>query len=506
MANASSDESSQGEDDIQSSLGLSNVDLLAMVLSDSGLANAEPQWWNASPLGCFLIGLQPRGGWQVSSNVIMQRTMQWGDDAWARCFGVGCPPPTLYAYFACSIRNRLEVWASDNFRSPMEGMPPGSPWRATSEFTVKRPTKLIDGSRGGQAFMAEILTPEANKQYSIGDQSRMQLLSVLLVGASLAHGDMVDDYLEVVLAEDFNLSPGLGTVFSRLATGLILCSLICIALLVSTWWSLLRTNLYSSRSALAWITKVVSLGCWAVGATGLLMLGGNPRVKLVTKQMDDSTRERLRRLVEEAEGEKMERDTTLTDADEVVAVMNLPTPITEEEQNQGSIAEPQHKKSEIIVLDEAMPIKGTDKAFHQKPSQTFIQRTRAQTLITVQFGSLHGSVFTPDRGSCVLPLSLVERICTLDIKMVRSWGWMLGVIWFGLMLLAGVTLQIGGTLAPSFPADLASLTFLLLTSLARGAGVSGPEEWMIPKWKRRANAENGAILLGQYNARAFVAA
>jgi hypothetical protein len=58
----------EGKEDLQSSLGLSSVDLMAMVLSDSGLANAQPQWWNASPLGCFLIGLQPRGGWQVRSS------------------------------------------------------------------------------------------------------------------------------------------------------------------------------------------------------------------------------------------------------------------------------------------------------------------------------------------------------------------------------------------------------------------------------------------------------
>ena len=50
---------------IQANIGLTGVDLLAMVVSDSGLANAEPQWWNASPLGCVLIGMQPRGGWQV---------------------------------------------------------------------------------------------------------------------------------------------------------------------------------------------------------------------------------------------------------------------------------------------------------------------------------------------------------------------------------------------------------------------------------------------------------
>lgn len=50
---------------------VASVDLIAMVVSDAGLASTEPQWWNASPIGCVLLGLQPRGGWQV-----MQRAVQ----------------------------------------------------------------------------------------------------------------------------------------------------------------------------------------------------------------------------------------------------------------------------------------------------------------------------------------------------------------------------------------------------------------------------------------------
>ena len=49
----------------QGGLNVASVDLIAMLVSDAGL------WWNASPLGCILIGLQPRGGWQI-----MQRTVQ----------------------------------------------------------------------------------------------------------------------------------------------------------------------------------------------------------------------------------------------------------------------------------------------------------------------------------------------------------------------------------------------------------------------------------------------
>ena len=94
---------------------MASVDLIAMVVSDAGLASTEPKWWNASPMGCMLLGAQPRGGWQV-----LQRAVQWGTDLWAHCFGVDCKVSVLYEYFSCSIRNRLEVWKSQNFLSPMQ--------------------------------------------------------------------------------------------------------------------------------------------------------------------------------------------------------------------------------------------------------------------------------------------------------------------------------------------------------------------------------------------------
>ena len=236
---------------------MASVDLIAMVVSDAGLANTEPQWWNASPNGCILLGLQPRGGWQV-----LQRAVQWGSDHWAHCFGVSCKVPITYAYFACSIRNRIEVWNSKNFVSPMQdevdaNSEPVKPFvkdfdlkssadevvsdsagadskmlglipRLTEEtitvtptvspnikpkdgtdavtnrrtnssqnrqaqksethqdtswnridrgkagfFEVMRPTKLIDGSRGGQAFMCDILRPEPGRAYGLEEQARL---------------------------------------------------------------------------------------------------------------------------------------------------------------------------------------------------------------------------------------------------------------------------------------------------------------------------------------------
>jgi hypothetical protein len=88
------------KESLQGGLTPTGLDLIAMIVSDAGLASSEPQWWNASVPGCILIGLQPRGGWQV-----MQRTVQWGDDHLASIFGVTCTKPVLYAYFACSMRN-----------------------------------------------------------------------------------------------------------------------------------------------------------------------------------------------------------------------------------------------------------------------------------------------------------------------------------------------------------------------------------------------------------------
>jgi hypothetical protein len=470
----------EGMEDLQSSLGLSSVDLMAMVLSDSGLANAQPQWWNASPLGCFLIGLQPRGGWQI-----MQRAMQWGDDALARCFGVDCQSPTLYAYFACSIRNRLEVLDSPRFRSPMEGLAPGAPWGTTASFAVKRPTKLIDGSRGGQAFVAEVLAPEGNKHYSIADQSRLQLLSVLLVGAGLTREDKLKAYVDEVLPADFDLSPGLGSVFTRLLAGLTLGSAACVAMLVCTWKSILGRNMFGN--ALPWITKLLSLSCWAVGAIGLLMLGGNPRVNLVVKQLDAHIKARLAQL-----------GTTSREVKSVETLGHQPAPACADGDHVVQTFQ-SHRIGDALVekIFAVETVVKTDSPVEQEPHRSL----QATARIKVQFGSLHGSIFTPDRGHCELPLWLVERVCALDIKTVRSAGWLAGTVWFSLLLLAGVTLQIGGALRPSFGADLASLTFLLLTSLARGAGVSGPESWMIPKWKRRPNTKNGAVLLGQFNAR-----
>ena len=53
----------------------------------------------------------------------------------------------------------------------------------------------------------------------------------------------------------------------------------------------MRVNLFGD--ALPYIVKIASLLSWAVGAIGLLMLGGNPRVKLVVKSVPEHIKRRL---------------------------------------------------------------------------------------------------------------------------------------------------------------------------------------------------------------------
>jgi len=111
-------------------------------------------WWNSSILGCVLIGLQPRGGWQV-----MQRTVQWGRDSLASIFGVTCLEACPLRIFCVQYTNRLEVWDSEAWTSPTEGSQEGAEWKVGKCSQLKRPTKLIDGSRGGQGFICNLLRP-----------------------------------------------------------------------------------------------------------------------------------------------------------------------------------------------------------------------------------------------------------------------------------------------------------------------------------------------------------
>ncbi len=481
-----------------------------MVVSDAGLASTEPQWWNASPLGCVLLGLQPRGGWQV-----MQRAVQWGGDSWARCFGVSCKVPVVYAYFACGIRNRLEVWKSERFFSPMEAhVPLGqqletnketnkhtgarsedksshtshglnmaeskkaeevlavemvrtvSPDRtltiepvktaADSErarresgqgnnsgskkdksadnswiqidrgvagaFTVRRPTKLIDGSRGGQAFMCSLFLPESGKAYGVEEQARLQLLSVILVAAGLGKDQTYNGTLDM-MREDFEVSHRLGLVFRWLLCGVLFVNVLVLGFVLAVFYALWDLNLFGLSAP--YVIQLCSFFSWASGAVGLMMMGGNPRVRV----------------------------------------------------DQSKPA-PKHIQERLDSLPEEYA--------------------------RLEFGSLHGSIFVKDRGACGMPSDLVRSISRWRLEVQRTSGWLLGMAWFSSFLAISITLQIAGAKVSTTRSEILGIVILIATSVLRGAGISGPESWMIPKWRRRKNAKYSTPLLGQIRSRASI--
>lgn len=460
-------------------VSVSSVDLIAMIVSDAGLQNAEPQWWNASPLGCVLIGLQPRGGWQV-----LQRATQWGNDFWANCFGVKCEQGVLYQYFACSMRNRLEVWNSDEFYSPMIGrtepteetdqdtsrsragsvrMVATESTLATTEsragrasvaatqrsqsnaktgasekhwkkfniadgrkFAVSRPTKLVDGSRGGQAFTCDLLLPKEGNSYGIEDQARMQFLSVVMVAVAVMKRVDGDKWKET-LRNEFQIDDRLGLIFRRLRIALALANIVLAALLVTTFYALWRRNIFNG--AVSHMIQICSLLSWAFGATGLLMLGGNPRIRI----------ERQAHIPERFKDRLSER--------------------TEKDSN---------KNGQLIALT---------------------------------FGSLHGSIFTPDRGTCSLPVEVVDDICGWKLRLIRTHWWYVGMLWFLSFLGISIVLQIAGSAVSTLSSEVMGVSFLIITSIVRGQGLSGSEERMIPRWKMRTGAEYAVQLVGKMQSR-----
>lgn len=459
---------------------MASVDLMAMVVSDAGLASTEPEWWNGSPLGCMLIAVQPRGGWQV-----MQRAVQWGTDHWARSFGVNCKLPVLYCYFACSMRNRLEVWDSANFISPMEGVEDtveaannieksvpeetavlsitattasldetitqietleskptaleteiqgkeegikvvekhilsDNEWKQFNQynvgrFTVRRPTKLTDGSRGGQAFMCSLLCPVPGNAYSIEEQARLQFLSIVLVIAGLVRSK---DYrmLQKIMQEDFEVGTRLGVVFRRLFQFLVFANFFVIAFVVSVFYALWGQNIYGE--AAPYVLQLCSLTTWTFGATGLLLLGGNPRVKIDNRK-----------------------------------------------------AIPKHIQSRL----DSLPC----------------------DFVELQFGSLHGSIYTQDRGACYVHKDIIREICSWNLILTRKWGWHASVLWFALHIGTSVALQVAGSRVATIFSQIMGIGILVSTSILRGMGISGPEEWMIPRWKMRKHASYAVVLQGQ---------
>jgi hypothetical protein len=277
----------------------------------------------------------------------------------------------------------------------------------------------LDGSRGGQAFICKILLPEEGGQYGIEEQARMQMLSVMLVAAGLM--DRREDF-QLVMEEEFGVSSNLGIVFNHLYPALRIFSLFAMAFAFTVCYSLLKKNLFGDR--LAYAVQFSSLIAWAIGATGLLMMGGNPRVTIIRKAL------------------------------------------------------PNHILARLPSLD-----------YNHKDD------------IELEFGSFHGSIFTSDRGTCSLPPHVVHSICQWDLEFARSRTWLFGMVWFIMLLLLSVILQVAGSSVSTLWSDIIGIVVLLVTSILRGVGISAPEEWQIPRWKRRVGATYGATLVGAVVAR-----
>jgi hypothetical protein len=416
-----------------------SVNFIAMVVSDAGLASADPEWWNSSILGCILIGLQPRGCWQV-----MQRTVQWGEDSLANVFGVNCAKPALYAYFACSIRNRLEVWDSTAWTSPTEGSQEGAQWRSVGNSHLKRPTKLLDGSRGGPGFICNLLCPREDGTFSIVEQARMQFLSVILVAAGLMAPENLL-YLKQVMRDDFEISDRVGVVFFPLLIGVAFGQFLSLTFSLVSLYAVFRRNLFHHSAP--YVIQLCSVLSWAVGSICLLMLGGNPRVKIV--------------------------DTAIPPYIEVLI-----------------------KAAQIDTATAKSGNGRNDNTENEKAIKGDVEAPW-QNNIRLEFGSIHGSVYIPSRGHCNLPVDVVRTICRWDLELQRPLRWKLGFVWSCLFLLISILLQIAGAQIATIGSESMAVALLMVTALARGRGVSGPEEWLIPQWRMRRGANYGAVLVGR---------
>ena len=293
-------------------------------------------------------------------------------------------------------------------------------WERFPRCSVNRPTKLVEGSRGGQAFMAEILQPPEGKNLSLVAQARMQFLSLILVTAALLHqSDEVT--LRATLETDFSLGEGPSTIFARLYYTLVGACVLLVGTLALVAYDIFACAILGN--AAGYIIKLAAVSSCSIGGIGILMLGGNPRVEL------------------------FEND----------ALLN----------------------ASISAKLNALPIDPKTK------------------LVEIVFGTSQGGNFTPHpMDRCHLPRELVEKILKWDIIAVRTMGWYLGMAWGFIMLAVGIALQLVDFKGQSVGPEMMNLALLIITALLRGMGLSGPEEWHIPKWKMRPGTRYGAVLVG----------
>lgn len=297
---------------------------------------------------------------------------------------------------------------------------------------------MLKGGRGGQAFICEVLRPENQTDYGIETQSHMQFLSILLVVAALTADNVKfqkngvpllaggsKKYLEItfedVLRRDFALDTKVGVIFRPLLSALFIAVPLAFAFVATVFYSYWGWNLYGN--CITYATQLASVCIWIIGALGLLILGGNPRVRLVSQPIKP------------------------------------------------------HIEQGLGDLERADPLAAR---------------------VEINFGSLHGSQYRVDKGTALVDKNIIRWIAGLKLQTVRSRMWILGFLVFGMMLLTSIALQVVGATVATIGSESLGIAILLATSICRGAGIAGPEDWMIPSAWRRKGTYYGATLLGRF--------
>ncbi|KAI9881715.1 MAG: hypothetical protein M1823_006574, partial [Watsoniomyces obsoletus] len=176
--------------------------------------------------------------------------------------------------------------------------------------------------------------------YGVEEQSRVQLLSVILAVAGLAHADDPGEFART-MSEDFELNDRLGSVFHRLLPCVVIANILVIGLTVSVFYALWRRNIFGRQAPYA--IQMCSLASWASGAIGLMMLGGNPRVTI-----------------------------------------------------SSSKPAPKHVQDRLELV--------------------------TGNFVPVSFGSLHGSVYVEDRGTCYIPVDVLRSAVQGNDADKASWN------------------------------------------------------------------------------------
>lgn len=306
--------------------------------------------------------------------------------------------------------------------------------------------------------MCEMLRPRDGEHYGIEQQARMQFLSVLLVAVGLMEDQSLENF-KSALAEDFGITVHLSSVFKRLFICIVIANTVLMLAFCSIGYHFWGRNIFGPGTA--YMVEITSIASWATGAIGLLMQGGNPRAVLADLALPLHIQERLEALI---------RGSELGVVEEITSAVSPPA-----------------DEKKVMDITEAI-----------NPSRT---TSTSGSQLSLHFGSLHGSVFLRDKGHCSISSETVRFLCNSTLRLQRPWQWYTSVLWCGLLLVASMVLQVVGTHTATTGSVVVGVFILLTTSVLRGSGISGPEEWQIPVWKRRRGTNYGAPLQGALSAR-----